>query len=94
MPIGQLAHTFTLLQETDGLSMAQLAQLQESHRAMCYHLDQVTISLARKQEREAVEARIGLELEKHAGKLAERGSTSADTSDVCISEVGALRPKG
>ena len=46
--------------------MAQLTQVQEAQRALSAHLEEVRIQLARKQEREAVEARFALELEKQA----------------------------
>ncbi|KAL1503645.1 hypothetical protein AB1Y20_012119 [Prymnesium parvum] len=63
----RLAHL--LGQDTASLSMAQITQLQEVHRLLAIQLEESRVQLARRQEREAVEVRIALELEKHGAML-------------------------
>ena len=58
----QLHHL--LGQRTEELSMAQVMQLQVVQRSLAAQLEEVRIDLVRKQEREAVEARLSLEFEK------------------------------
>ena len=53
-------------QRTEELSMAQLTTLQELQRAFAVQLEDVRTQLVRRQEREAVEERMQLELEKRA----------------------------
>ena len=49
--------------------MAQISQLIEVQRNLAVQLEEARIQLVRRQEREAVEARIALELEKqHAAR--------------------------
>ena len=42
----------------------QVTQLLETQREMCLRLEEVRLQLARRQEREAVEARLAIEIEK------------------------------
>jgi hypothetical protein len=48
------------------LSMAQIQTLQQLQRGLCLQLEEVRVQMARQQERQAVEARLAIEIEKQA----------------------------
>ena len=53
----------------DELSMAQVSTLHDMQRRFCLKLEDRRVELARQQEREAVEVRLSLELERRVAAL-------------------------